>query len=103
LLDINGTEKILIKDPAGIYALMDQETKNCYKDNISKMSKKTKISEIYIAEKIIELASRYDLEKNTEKIQPLESVSKENIEKNNIKILKKQKSHVGYYIIGERI
>ena len=75
--DMNGIEEILNKDPAGIYIKMDQETKNYYRNVIEEISKKYKISEIYISEKIIELAR------------------KENKDK--------KKTHVGYYIIDDGI
>ena len=58
LVGINGTENILNRDPEGTYPYMDQESKNYYKGIIDKLSKKTKISEIYIAEKIIELCNK---------------------------------------------
>ena len=74
LVGINGTETILNSDPEGTYPYMDQESKNYYKTIIDKLAKKTKISEIYIAEKIIELCN-----KETEP----------------------RKRHVGYYLIDE--
>ena len=71
---INGTETVLSKDPEGTYLYMDQESKNYYKKIIEKLSKRTKISEIYISEKIIELCKEQtDL----------------------------RKRHVGYYLIDE--
>lgn len=60
---INGTETILNKDPQGTYAFMDQDSKNKYKSIIEKLSKKTKISEVYIAEKIIELCKNEEEER----------------------------------------
>ena len=51
----NATEEILKQDPANVYKYMDEESKNYYREQISKISKKSKISEVYIAEKIIEL------------------------------------------------
>ena len=75
--DMNGIEEILNKDPAKVYIKMDQETKNYYRNRIEEISKKYKISEIYISEKIVELASK--------------------------EIKDKKKSHVGYYIIDDGI
>lgn len=77
---MNGTEEILSKDPAGVYEKMEQESKSYYKSIIEKLSKKSKISEIYIAEKALELAKRY--EKSDE-------------------LIKKRKSHIGYYLVDE--
>ena len=73
--EINGVEEILKKDPAHVYSNMDFKTKDMYRNNIKKISESTKISEIYIANKIIELSKKE------------ESV---------------KKSHIGYYLIGKR-
>jgi len=130
---MNGTETILNRDPANIYSNMDQETKSYYKSIIEKLSKKTKISEVYIAEKIIELANKYKnninnknkLEKNQtieavrgknnekinsnfnskkiEKNQTLDTVREKNNEKINNNLLEIKKTHVGYYLIDEGI
>ena len=77
---MNASEEILKQDPSGVYSNMDEESKNYYREIINKKSKKTKISEIYIAEKIIELANRY------KDAQTLED---------------RKKSHVGYYLIKD--
>ena len=72
---INGVEEILRKDPAGVYDFMDHKTKDNYRQVIKQISKETKISEIYISKKLLDLASKY---KKTEK-----------------------KSHIGYYLFGQ--
>lgn len=54
--NINGVEDILRKDPSGVYERMDYKTKEYYRNTIKEIAKKTKISEIYIAKKVIELA-----------------------------------------------
>ena len=69
---INGVEEILKKDPACIYERMDNNTKNYYRQTIQEISKKTKISEIYIAKQLLEISS---MEKG-------------------------KKSHIGYYLFG---
>lgn len=79
---INGVEEILKKDPAEIYSKMDHKTKEYYRGRIKEISKKTKISEIYIARKILELAQENKII-NTEKTN--------------------KKSHIGYYIIDRGI
>ena len=56
--EINGVEEILKKDPANVYSKMDYKTKICYRNKIKEISKKTKISEIYIAQKCVELAKK---------------------------------------------
>ena len=77
---ISQTEKIMNQDPAKVYQNMDEETKNEYRNIIQKLSKKAKVSEIYIIQNILKLALRYKDE--------------------NTQILNK-KSHIGYYIIDE--
>ena len=70
---INGVEELLKKDPAEIYNKMDYKTKEYYRAKIKEIGKKTKISEIYIARKTLELAE--------------DNFKKEKINK---------KSHIGY-------
>lgn len=74
---INGVEEILKQDPAGVYPKMDNDTKDCYRNIIKEISKKTKISEIYISKKILQLAE--DNKQNG------------------------KKAHIGYYIIDKGI
>ena len=74
---INGVEEILKKDPANIYDNMTYKTKEYYRNRIKELSEKTKISDIYISSKALELA-----EKN-----------KEN----------SKKAHIGYFIIDKGI
>ena len=74
---INGVEEILKKDPANIYKKMTYKTKEYYRNKVKELSEKTKISEIYITSKILELANK------------------------NLK--EDKKSHVGYYIIDKGI
>ena len=78
--EINGVEDILKKDPANVYSNMDYKTKEYYRNEIKQISEKTKISELYIAKKVVELSNRY--------------VDKEYIED-------KKKSHIGYYLISD--
>ena len=78
--EINGVEDILKKDPANVYSKMDYKTKEYYRNTIKQISEKTKISELYIAKKVIELASKCK--------------TSEALESN-------KKSHVGYYLISD--
>lgn len=73
--NINGVEETLKKDPANVYNKMDYKTKEYYRNKIKEISKKTKISEIYIAKKVIELCERENLSK--------------------------KHRHVGYYLIDD--
>ena len=75
--EINGVEEILRKDPSNVYTKMDYKTKELYRNTIKEISKKTKIAEIYIAQKALEL-------------------SKEEYDKEITK-----KAHIGYYLIDE--
>ena len=72
---INGVEEILKQDPADVYQKMDNDTKENYRNKIKEISKKTKISEIYIAKKILQLAKENETEG--------------------------KKAHIGYYIIDK--
>ena len=74
--NINGVEEVLKKDPANVYSKMDYKTKENYRNKIKQISEKTKISEIYIANKLLEMATKY--------------------QGDNIK-----KTHIGYYLIEE--
>ena len=68
-------EEILKKDPANVYSNMDFKTKDIYRNEIKKISEETKISEIYIANKIIELSNKQ---------------------------VEDKKRHIGYYLIADR-
>ena len=56
--EINQVDDILNEDPANVYDGMDYKTKIYYRNKIQEISKKTKISEIYIARKCLELARK---------------------------------------------
>ena len=74
---INGVEDILKQDPVNVYDKMDYKTKIYYRNRIKEISKKTKISEIYIAKTCLELAqNEYDGEN-------------------------KKQAHIGYYLIDQ--
>lgn len=72
---INGVEEILKQDPSNVYEKMDDKTKECYRNKIKEISKKTKISESYIARKALELA----------------------------KMRNQKQAHIGYYLIDKGI
>ena len=56
---VSAVEKILKEDPADVYKKMDYSTKEYYRNIVLEISKKTKNSEIYVAQKAIELCKRY--------------------------------------------
>ena len=66
--EINGVEEILKKDPTQIYSKMDYKTRIYYRNTIKKMAKKTEISEIYVAQKALELAEREFNKENKNKL-----------------------------------
>ena len=72
---VNGVEELFKEDPSGIYEKMDYKTKEHYRTQIKEIGTKTKISEIYIAKKLLQLA------------QNGKEGSKEN--------------HIGYYLIDK--
>ncbi len=74
---INGVEDLLKQDPSNVYEKMDYKTKEYYRMKIQEIANTTKISEIYITKKILELASK---DGRTPK-----------------------QKHIGYYIIGSGI
>ena len=75
---MNASEEILKQDPSGIYTQMDEESKSYYRRKLEKLARKNKISEIYIAEKIIDLCQQVQDSNNLEDIK---------------------KSHIGYYLL----
>ena len=77
---INGVEDILRHDPINVYSKMDYKSKNYYRNKIKEISKKTKISEIYIASKALELANSATFEDESE--------------------YKEKRSHIGYYLVS---
>ena len=72
---INGVEEILRQDPSNVYEKMDDKTKEYYRNKVKEISKRTKIAEMYIAKKALELAKK-------------ESLSS-------------KQSHIGYYLIDK--
>ena len=75
---MNAAEDILRLDPSGVYSQMDEETKSYYRREIEKISKKYKLSEIYISEKLLELSK---------------NAQNENLDTKN------KTCHVGYYLL----
>lgn len=76
---INSVEELLKQDPAEVYTKMDYKTKEYYRNEIKKIAKKTKISEMYIAKKVLELAQT--------------AKQKE--------IIEEKRTHIGYYLIDK--
>ena len=91
--EINVVEQILKRDPAGVYPKMEYSSKDYYRKKILEISKKTKISEIFIAEEVIQLCKKNELEQ-------YDTLNNRYTEKTN-KIRKLKKTHVGYYLIDD--
>ena len=72
---INEVEEILNQDPSKVYEYMDIKTKEYYRECIKKVAQKAKVSEIYVAKKILELCSGTKASE--------------------------QEKHIGYYLIDE--
>lgn len=75
--NINGANEILKLDPSKVYENMDYKTKEYYRNSVREIAAKTKISEIYVAKKALELA-------------------KANGNPNS------KEGHIGYYLIDKR-
>jgi len=82
---INGVEEILKKDPINVYRKMDYKTKDLYRNKIQKLEQESKISEIYIANKALDLAKE-----NYEKTGEEEKLSN-------------KKAHIGYFLVSDGI
>lgn len=67
-------ERVLRRDPAGVYARMDFETRNHYRNVVEELSSRSPLEEAGIASKAIELAQTGESERE---------------------------QHVGYFLIGE--
>ncbi len=77
---INGVEEILKQDPVNVYDNMDYTTKEYYRNKVKEISKKIKLSEIYISQKALELANNvYEKEGRV------------------------KKAHIGYYLVDNGI
>lgn len=75
---------------------MDYKTKAYYRDKIKEISKKTKISELYITQKALELAI-LNSNNNENKATELALGKTE-----KLRINSEKQSHIGYYLIRGR-
>jgi len=73
----NKVNNILSLDPAGVFEKMDQDTKDMYLREITSISKRYKLSELFIANKLVEISLRHR------------------------ESLNEKRKHVGYYLIDE--
>jgi cellobiose phosphorylase len=77
---VSYVEKILKKDPVGVYDKMDFESRDHYRHELEKLSRKMNLPESYVAKNLIECAEQYEAEEK--------------------EIYKK---HIGYYIIDDGV
>nr|MBA3441422.1 hypothetical protein [Pyrinomonadaceae bacterium] len=82
---VSHIDELLREDPAGAYARMDFVTRDRYRHVIERIAKRSKATELEIAEHAIELAAQHykGLKRHTENPQ------------------KDPATHVGYYLIGD--
>ncbi len=80
---ISQVEAILRKDPANIYLKMDFESRDDYRNQIVKLARKMKTSEIKVASKSIECATDYAKEHQQKDLECM------------------KRAHVGYYLIDQ--
>ncbi len=81
-------ERIFIQDPLSIYKEMDIDTRNHYHAKIQELAARFRVSELYLAQKVLDLAN-----------QALESTQPE---KRNDPV-EQRTWHVGYYLFGKGI
>ncbi len=77
--ETSKAEKLLMKDPAGVYNNMDFETKDYYRHKVEEISNKTNIDEIQLIKVALELSSLYLDDKNL------------------------YKKHIGYYLVDDGV
>lgn len=82
--ELGGVEEILKKDPAQIYEKMDYGSKNMYKEKIKQLASNAKISELYVAKTLLEMAQKEE----------------KRLEKNNC-LEQKRKTHIGFFLLED--
>ncbi len=85
---IGGIEEVLLQDPSGVYEKMDYNTKNDYQSKIREISRKSNISEIYIAKTLLDMA-KIEKEKNARNLSEPERKMQE------------KRSHIGYFLFED--
>ncbi len=79
--DVSLVDPILAKDPAGAYSLMERATRDSYRKVIERISKRTKFTEIQVAQKAIDFSSLI----NSDLVEDI------------------RKKHVGYYLLDQGV
>ena len=86
----NGIDNILKQDKW--YEKLDFETKEEYRNIIQQIADKTKISEIYIANKLVELSKK----------SVISNINNETNDQQENSVEKNSEEHIGSYLIGDR-
>ncbi|MFZ0298578.1 MAG: glucoamylase family protein [Candidatus Sulfotelmatobacter sp.] len=76
-------DAILRRDPAGVYAAMDFESRRLYREKLSKIARRSDLGEMDVARRAVELAEQAMARTHS-----------------NARSASRQ-SHIGYYLIGE--
>jgi cyclic beta-1,2-glucan synthetase len=76
-------DKVLRKDPAGAYAGMDVESRNVYRERVSRIAQRSDRSELEVAEKALALAREANARSTADAR------------------IKQRESHIGYYLVAE--
>ena len=76
-------DAILRRDPAGVYAAMDFESRILYREKLSKIARRSDLAEMEVARQALELAQQAPVRTYSDARSKL------------------RQSHIGYYLIGE--
>jgi cyclic beta-1,2-glucan synthetase len=76
-------DAILRRDPAGVYAAMDFESRSLYREKLSKIARRSDLAEMDVARQALELAQQAVVGTYSDARSKL------------------RQSHIGYYLIGE--
>lgn len=79
---VNRIERVLRRDPVGAYARMDFDSRDQYRNTIMRLAKRSSVTEIRIAETVLQLAREADVP-------------------GDISRAARRRAHVGYYLIDK--
>lgn len=78
---VSLVDPILSQDPVGAYSKMDFATRDSYRHAVERVSKRSKLTELQVVERVVEMAKRAKAQDGSQDIQ--------------------KQHHVGYYLIGD--
>lgn len=79
--NVSLIDPLLREDPAGVYAAMDFPTRNCYRETVERIAKRTRTDELVVAAKVVELAKEAHFDDPEDH----------------------RRSHVGFYLIDDGV